>query len=225
MELSARWFSDRSVTIGPFARHQVADVVEALANRLPGCGVRAGLDRVLVETRIPSPDLLARVQEALPAIELRAATQFDDQESSAHDSTVIRVAVEYGGEDSASVARDLGIEESELATAHQATTWHVAMLGFAPGFAYLTALRSDDSRYPITLWDAIARRSSPRTSVPAGSVAVAAGMTAVYPTAMPGGWQIIGRSEVQMFDPEDPDRPTLLVPGDVVRFVERESRP
>jgi KipI family sensor histidine kinase inhibitor len=83
------------------------------------------------------------------------------------------------------------------------------MLGFLPGFAYLGGV--DPSL-------AMARRASPRTAVPAGSVGIAGQQTGVYPCESPGGWRLIGRTPVQMFDSRRA-QPALLAPGDVVRFV------
>ncbi len=93
---------------------------------------------------------------------------------------------------------------------HLAATWTVAAVGFSPGFGYLT---SDD---PV--FGQVPRRADPRRRVPAGSVALAGGMCAVYPSATPGGWQLIGTSDVSLFDP-DAVSPALLAAGDAVRFV------
>ena len=87
-------------------------------------------------------------------------------------------------------------------------TYRVAMLGFMPGFAYLGDL-PDELRLP--------RRDTPRTSVPAGSVAIAGRHTAVYPATTPGGWHLLGRTDVAPWD-IDRDPPALLRPGDRVRF-------
>ena len=91
------------------------------------------------------------------------------------------------------------------------TTYRVFMLGFAPGFAYLGTLPAELS---------LPRRPEPRTSVPAGSVAIAARQTGVYPVATPGGWHLIGRTDLPLWDPSA-DPPARLAPGDRVRFVAR----
>ncbi len=88
------------------------------------------------------------------------------------------------------------------------------MMGFAAGFGYLVPTGPS-----LLDWSAVARRDRPRDRVPAGSVALAAGMSAVYPEAMPGGWHLIGQTSVRMFDATDAGSPSLLHPGDLVRFI------
>lgn len=92
---------------------------------------------------------------------------------------------------------------------HAAGTYRAAFCGFAPGFAYLTGL--DPSLH-------LPRRDTPRTRVPAGSIAIAAEYTAVYPSASPGGWHLIGRTDATLFDPQR-QPPALIVPGTAVHFV------
>jgi UPF0271 protein len=123
-----------------------------------------------------------------------------------------RIEVRYDGEDVGEVAAALGVSIGELTARHASTTWTVAALGFSPGFGYLTC---DDP-----LFAGIARRSQPRTRVPAGALAVAAGMCAVYPSASPGGWQLIGSTDEVLFDALSVT-PARLAPGDRVRFVVR----
>lgn len=126
------------------------------------------------------------------------------------ESAPVEVPVRYDGDDLADVAELLGIGVPELIERHRGEEWTVAFCGFAPGFGYLTGAHH--------AWD-IPRRSSPRTRVPAGSLALAGEFTGVYPRESPGGWQLIGHSEVQVFDLHR-DPPALLVPGARVRFVE-----
>lgn len=122
----------------------------------------------------------------------------------------VEVPVRYDGEDLADLADTIGLTVPELVERHREEEWTVAFCGFAPGFGYLTGSRHD--------WD-IPRRSTPRTKVPAGSLALAGAFTGVYPRESPGGWQLIGHAEVDVFD-LDRDPPALLVPGARVRFVE-----
>jgi KipI family sensor histidine kinase inhibitor len=116
--------------------------------------------------------------------------------------------VHYDGEDLMPVAKRLGLEAEELVRRHVAPVYTVAFLGFAPGFPYLTGL-DPALRLP--------RLAQPRTSVPAGSVAMADEFTGIYPQATPGGWHILGRCEAKLFDASRAD-PALLSPGDRVRF-------
>lgn len=123
----------------------------------------------------------------------------------------VEVPVRYDGEDLPEAARLLGCSPEELVRRHQEEEWTVAFCGFAPGFGYLTGSRHR--------WDT-PRRSSPRTKVPAGSLALAGEFTGVYPRESPGGWQLIGSALVEVFDLHR-DPPALLTPGTSVRFVER----
>jgi KipI family sensor histidine kinase inhibitor len=117
--------------------------------------------------------------------------------------------VRYDGEDLAFVARQAGLSEHQVIQQHSSAEFRVAFCGFSPGFAYLTGV-------PLSLQ--MPRRSTPRTSVPAGALGLAGEFTAVYPRPSPGGWQIIGHTTVQMWDSHR-DPPALLAPGDRVRFV------
>lgn len=118
------------------------------------------------------------------------------------------IAVRYDGVDLAEAADALGWTPAELIRRHTATPWRAAFGGFAPGFAYLVAL---------TPWPEVARRAEPRTRVPAGAVALAAGYSGVYPRSSPGGWQLIGSTDAELWDIERLP-PALLAPGDEVRF-------
>lgn len=119
----------------------------------------------------------------------------------------IEITAVYDGPDVADVAREAGVGEDEVGRIHAAGTYEVDSMGFAPGFAYLTGL---DPRLHV------ARRSTPRPRVPAGSIALAGGFTGVYPFESPGGWHLIGRVVgVRMFG----DEGALLRLGDRVRFV------
>ena len=114
----------------------------------------------------------------------------------------------YRGEDLASLAQETGLSEEAIITLHSGTSFTAAFTGFAPGFAYLLGL-------PRELQ--VPRLDEPRTRVAAGSVAIAGEYSAVYPTASPGGWRLIGRTEAVMFDPSS-GRPALIEPGATVRF-------
>lgn len=119
------------------------------------------------------------------------------------------ITVDYDGDDLGDVALRTGLSVAEIVAAHVGATYRVEFCGFAPGFAYLSGL-PEQLRLP--------RRSTPRRRVPAGSVAIAAEWSAVYPTPSPGGWHLLGRTDAVLFDVDRP-RPATLVPGTTVRFV------
>lgn len=121
------------------------------------------------------------------------------------------IPVAYGGKDGpdlADVAALSGLTEDEVIALHAATELRVLFLGFAPGFAYLGDL-------PEALH--VPRLGTPRTHTPAGSVAIAGPMSGIYPADLPGGWRVIGRTSIALFDPHG-DPPAFLAPGDAVRF-------
>ena len=121
----------------------------------------------------------------------------------------IEIPVRYGGADLAEVAALTGLSVDEVIAQHLGGRYTVAFCGFAPGFAYLTGV-------PAAI--RVPRRASPRTEVPVGAVALADEFSAVYPRASPGGWQLIGSTDLPMFDlARDPA--VLLSPGTPVRFV------
>ena len=128
------------------------------------------------------------------------------------EATVVEIPVRYGGEfgpDAESVAEWAGCTVSDVIERHANRMYRVYMLGFVPGFAYMG--RVDPSI-------AAPRHRVPRDRVPAGSVGIAGEQTGVYPISTPGGWRLIGRTDMAMFDPARA-RPNLLVPGNLVRFV------
>jgi len=124
--------------------------------------------------------------------------------------SLIEIPVEYNGEDLAEVAELLGITPADVVRMHTGQDYAVGFTGFAPGFAYLSGGHPDLD---------VPRRSSPRTKIPAGSVALAGTFSGVYPRESPGGWQLIGTTPAEMWDLSR-DRPALLLPGDRVRFVD-----
>ncbi len=147
--------------------------------------------------QIGSADLAARIG----MLELAEA-------AAGRPGQAVRIPVLYDGPDLGAVAQAAGLSPDEVAKLHAATPYHVYMLGFLPGFAYLGDL-PESLRLP--------RLKEPRTRVPPGSVALAEQMTAVYPVQSPGGWHLIGRTPLILFDHRK-DSPSLLQPGDEVRF-------
>lgn len=123
---------------------------------------------------------------------------------------VAEIACRYDGPDLADVAKQWGVAPECVPAIHAGLVHEVAFCGFAPGFPYIAGLGGGRE---------VARRDEPRSSVPAGSVAVGDEYTGIYPRASPGGWQIIGRTDAVMWDPER-DPAVLLQPGDQVRFID-----
>lgn len=121
----------------------------------------------------------------------------------------ITVRVTWDGPDLAEVATQWSISRDQVVADLTGCRFEVAFSGFAPGFAYLTGLPAGRT---------VSRRPSPRTTVPAGSVGLAGPYAAIYPRSSPGGWQLVGSSSADLFDP-DRDPPALLGPGTVVRMV------
>jgi len=123
---------------------------------------------------------------------------------------LVELPTTYDGADLDDVARRWGMTRAEAVATHSGTELTVAFVGFAPGFAYCTGL-------PHEL--AVPRLDRPRARVPAGAVGLAGEYTGVYPTASPGGWRLVGRTEARLWD-VDRAEPALLTPGTRVRFVE-----
>ncbi|HET9547154.1 MAG TPA: allophanate hydrolase subunit 1, partial [Desertimonas sp.] len=126
--------------------------------------------------------------------------------------------VVYDGEDLADVAAATGLSVESVVALHSGAVYRCDFCGFAPGFAYLSGL---DPRLQLP------RRATPRMSVPAGAVAIAGAYTAAYPSASPGGWHLIGRTDALLWNLAD-DPPALIPPGTTVRFralLARSGRP
>lgn len=199
-------FGDRAVMVTCSEPDERSAVAATLRQVFGVHGVRSGMAAVLVEQPQPVADLAERVVTAL------RSTQADNR-IDAELPRAVDIPMRYDGIDLAECADLLDGSQQGLASAHSAQVWQVAMIGFAPGFGYLVPIGEVTAN-----WSAVPRRSSPRTQVEPGSVAVAAGMSAVYPAAMPGGWQLIGHTDTAMFDPMNDERPALLAEGDIVRF-------
>ncbi|MEV3969321.1 allophanate hydrolase subunit 1 [Streptomyces sp. NPDC050698] len=146
-------------------------------------------------------DAPARLAAELAAAQLQPAPPRAD--------AVVEIPVRYDGPDLADVAAHWGVPVPEVARVHAAAEFRVAFCGFAPGFGYLTGL---PPRYDVP------RRATPRTAVPAGSVALAGPYTGVYPRSSPGGWQLIGSTDAVLWDHARVPA-ALLSPGTRVRFV------
>ncbi|MFC4004231.1 5-oxoprolinase subunit PxpB [Prauserella oleivorans] len=147
-----------------------------------------------------------------PAEVERAVRTAEPADVSQGSGELLRVPVVYDGADLAEVAALTGLTEREVVTEHTGTEWTVAFGGFAPGFGYLTG-GSPKLEVP--------RRAESRTRVPAGSVGLAGTFSGIYPRSSPGGWQLIGHTDLVLWQ-VDRDPPALLRPGVRVRFVEAE---
>ncbi|CQR83992.1 sensor histidine kinase inhibitor, KipI family [Paracoccus aminovorans] len=179
-----------------------------LADPVPGVSEIVPAARTLMIRTAPGVAADGRLAGAVLARQPAPGTP-----PAARASETVELPVTYDGADLADVAAHMGLTEAELNAAHQETTWQVAFCGFAPGFAYMTC---DDPRFDLP------RRATPRTRIPAGSVALAGRFCGVYPQETPGGWQLIGRTAVPMWDLSR-DPPALLRPGVRCRFVARKA--
>ena len=175
-----------------------------MAAALPGVTDAVPAARTIL-VRVAGP--LEPVRSALEGLEPLTGGERDVRE--------VRIDVAYDGPDLDAVATMTGLTPDEVIARHAGAAYDVAFCGFAPGFAYL---RGTDPALTVP------RHDTPRTRVPAGSVALAAGYTGVYPRSTPGGWQLIGRTNAVMFDPlRDP--PALLTPRTRVRFRRVDALP
>ena len=156
---------------------------------------------------------VAEATEAVAAIvDTTASGAATATDAGRGDGRLVEVPVRYGGAegpDLEDVARLHGLRPSDVVELHASAEYEAFFLGFAPGFAYLGPL-------PASL--VTPRLDVPRPRVPAGSVAIAAEQTAIYPTDTPGGWRLIGRTDLRPWDVSR-DPPALILPGDRVRFV------
>ncbi|MBA1361122.1 5-oxoprolinase subunit PxpB [Burkholderia gladioli] len=184
----------------------VLDIVPAMAT----VGVHYALERVPFTRADGSPYVaLERLVGACLTEAWQAGAGHADE---AEAGRVIEIPICYGGlhgPDLAGVAQACGITESEVIRRHSASLVDVMMLGFAPGHPYLG------------LFDpalAVARRATPRTSVASGSVGLANRQSVIYPSMLPGGWNVIGRTPLTLFDATR-ETPCLVAAGDRVRFV------
>lgn len=141
-------------------------------------------------------------------VETLGALALTDTATPESESRLWRIPTRYHGPDLAAVAERIGMPAEEVVERHSARTYEVLLVGFVPGFAFLGEL---DPRLVLP------RRDSPRRRVPAGSVAIAGAQTGIYPLETPGGWHLLGRTDLTLFDPNR-DPPALLRVGDRVHF-------
>ena len=204
------------MTIVPFGESALlvelddAEQAQQLAADLRAAPIRGVLGTVpgraslLVEVDTLTADVQVVVEELRRRGQDRAAAPLPGRRRA--------IPVVYGGEmgpDLSEVARITGRDAAEVIALHVGSELRVLFGGFAPGFAYIGEL-------PAEL--RVDRLQTPRTRTPRGAVALADGMTGVYPADLPGGWRVIGRTPITLFDPTR-ESPAYLVPGDLVRFV------
>jgi len=201
----AGWLIELPERIDPEVNARAVQIAQAVgAARLPITDVVVGYRSVMVYVD-PLSDRAGTVERTLREIAATLPAQ------AAVSGPLVEVPVCYDGPygpDLADVAAFGKCGVDEVISRHLAREYRVYVVGFVPGFAYMASV---DPRI------AAPRRSSPRLRVPAGSVAVAAGQTGIYPAETPGGWNLIGRSPIRPYDPER-RIPFLFHPGDRARF-------
>ena len=201
------------VEFGDSIEPEVNDRVYAFAASVTSAGI-AGVEELVPTYRslLVQYDLHKVTYEDL-AVRLEDLTQAAEgpTDTAERGSVVVHIPVAYGGEygpDLGDVADHNGLSSQEVIDIHSGTGYRVFMLGFAPGFPYLGGM---DERI------ACPRLQTPRVRVPAGSVGIAESQTGVYPNESPGGWRIIGRTPVKLFDP-NAEPPAAILPGSKVVF-------
>ncbi|RJQ76510.1 allophanate hydrolase subunit 1 [Pseudonocardiaceae bacterium YIM PH 21723] len=193
-------YGDRAVLI----EVDTLDQVRAVHSGLLGAKLGGVVDlvpaarTVLVTFSRPAPT--CQVRSILESVDLTAVPAAAGRE--------LVIPVHYDGPDLDLVARTAGLSTAEVIELHTSAGYSVAFTGFAPGFGYLTGL-------PAPLRQS--RLDSPRATVPSGAVGIAGEFTGVYPKSSPGGWRLLGHTELTMFDARR-DPAALLAPGDRVRF-------
>lgn len=197
-------FVDLEIEDDPRRGARTLAAARSLRARLPEADIVVGGGSLVIASIGPWDELDDAVTEAAAAAEAA-----DDAQVL---GALVEIPVAYDGPDFDDIARATGLGRDEVIARHLAPTYVAELVGFLPGFAYLGGV--DPSL-------ALPRRATPRPRVPAGSVAIAAGFTGVYPFASPGGWHLLGRAGVAMFDAHRA-HPSLVDAGDRVRFVEAD---
>lgn len=192
---------------------QVLALHEAVTERRQGGGVPGLLDVVPAARTLlllaDTPAELPRLRDHVGAL-LREWQPPEPGAPVPSHGPVVRIPVRYNGPDLEDVAGLTGLSPAAVVEAHTGQAWTVGFGGFAPGFSYLVG---GDHRLEVP------RRAEPRTRVPAGAVGLAGPFSGIYPRSSPGGWQVIGETDVVLWD-VDRDPPALLQPGASVQFVD-----
>jgi inhibitor of KinA len=197
-----------------FEAEESLDVVLRAAQQIESAKIAGVIELVPAYTTIGiffDPGRIGTFDEFRARIERVLQTSLEPARLRADGETVIEVPVCYESEfapDLDEVARRAALSPEEVVRRHAEATYRVSCVGFTPGFGYLSGLPSEL---------ATPRRASPRKEVPAGAVAIGGTQTGIYPRKSPGGWNIIGRAPLRLFDVER-NPPALFQAGDRVRF-------
>lgn len=187
---------------------EVDDTATATALYREACS-RSGSGDLDVRDLVPAARTLLLDGLADPDAVAEELLGWRPQQSDAEQGRAVEVPTRYDGADLDAVAKHWGMSIDDVVATHTGTDFVVAFCGFSPGFAYCTGLPAELS---------VPRHDTPRSRVPAGSVGLAGEFTGIYPTASPGGWQLLGSTDLTLWDP-DRDVPATLPPGTRVRFV------
>jgi KipI family sensor histidine kinase inhibitor len=190
---------DRAVLVELDSLDEVHRLHRSVRSARVGVDSIPGWGTLLVTTAGDVESLISQLRE------LRWDSSDPSPEHARHEIPVV-----YDGDDLTAVAQACGMSVEAVVRLHSSAEYVVAFLGFSRGFPYLSGL-PEQLRLP--------RRSTPRTRVPAGSVAIAFDQCGIYPMATPGGWHLLGRTTRELFDPAL-DPPSVLSPGDRVQFVD-----
>lgn len=209
VELAALGDSAILLTLGDAVERELNRRVRACVNSIKAAGLAGVMEVVPAYASLAVHYDAAAVGADEMMSSLREIVQAPPPDKAELASgALVTIPVQYNGADLPAVAEATGLSAEEVIARHSAVEYYVYMIGFTPGFAYLgdvePALR-------------LPRREVPRARVPRGSVAIAGAQTAVYPHETPGGWHLIGTTDLLLFDPRR-DSPALLRAGDRVRF-------
>lgn len=197
-------YGERSVLV-ELSEANPLELLSSLKTAIPEAEIRPGLSSLLISFTNAGKHV-ETVSKILPNLKL---------ETTAKKSQTVLIPVQYTGEDLETASQQLGLSVAELISIHTSIDYEVQLIGFAPGFPYLSPVTESEG---TKLLARIGRLATPRRTVPAGSVGLAAGMSCIYPSVMPGGWQLIGITDFKLFDSSNIEDPTTLHLGDVVRF-------
>jgi KipI family sensor histidine kinase inhibitor len=201
---------DRAATVelGSSLDEETVSRVRALDERLREASMSGILETV--PTYASLMVIYDRRRVAFPILRDRLLGFAQDLPIAIAPGRLVEIPVVYDGEDLDEVASTCGLTKDAVIELHSGRDYSVLMLGFSPGFAYMGFV-DERLRRP--------RRKTPRTRVPGGSVAIAGPQTGIYPRTLPGGWNLLGRTSISLFDPSSTEAPSRLLPGDRVRFV------